>query len=311
MLDLKRLAIFRTVIRRGSFSAAAIELSYTQPAVSHHIAALEAEVGARLLDRRARGLELTPAGAALLKHIDGILAKVGEAEAELAGVLGQRAPQMRVGAFATASATFVAEAVADYRQGHPDAELSLVEGEAPEDMAQLRGRDIDLGVVFDSVAHPLPIPASTRLKPLFEDPMLLALPADHPLASRPQLGIGDLRDDDWIGGAAPDTPCSLILLDMCSEHGYRPRIAFNSGNYQVVRRLVSAGVGVALVPGLGLQNPEPGVVVRRLTDNPRRRVWLAHRVELFRSPGVDELRRILMSAAAAHAAQASPYRDSL
>src|SRR5918999_341238 len=97
MLDVKRLRVLREVAAESSFSAAAQKLGYTQSAVSQQIAALEREAGAMLIERNPRGIRLTDAGEALVRHADGILARLAEAEAELEAIAGLRGGRLRLG----------------------------------------------------------------------------------------------------------------------------------------------------------------------------------------------------------------------
>src|ERR671929_1421087 len=107
MLDVRRLRVLREVAARGSFSAAAEALAYTQSAVSQQIAALEREAGTRLVDRSARGVRLTDAGRALVEHADIILARLSDAEAELEAIAGLRRGHLRLGAFPSAGASVI------------------------------------------------------------------------------------------------------------------------------------------------------------------------------------------------------------
>ncbi|HWF53934.1 MAG TPA: LysR family transcriptional regulator, partial [Solirubrobacteraceae bacterium] len=129
MLNLVRLRVLAEVVRRGSFSAAADALDYTQSAVSQAVARLEAETGATLLIRDRRGVRPTSAGAKLLEHSDAIFAQVQAAEDDLAAVLGVRGGRLRIASFPSAGATLIPQAVAAFRHLHPEVELSLAEGE--------------------------------------------------------------------------------------------------------------------------------------------------------------------------------------
>src|SRR5579863_826344 len=129
MLNLARLNILREVVQRGSFSAAADALDYTQSAVSQAVARLEAETGATLLIRDRRGVRPTSAGATLLEHSDAIFAQVRAAEDDLAALLGLRGGRLRIASFPSAGATLIPQAVALFRRQHPNVELSLAEGE--------------------------------------------------------------------------------------------------------------------------------------------------------------------------------------
>ena len=277
MLDLKRLQVFREIVRRGSFSAAADALNYSQPAVSHHIARLELELGTRVLERARDGVRLTPAGRLLIDHAEVLLARAAEAEDQILAItLGDR-PRVRLGAFATASATIVAEAIGAFRRAAPDVPVTLVEGDPADTLEALRGGHIDVGVVFDDPRHPLRAAPGTKLEHLLEEPMLLTLPRGHRLAAGSPVDLADLANDEFIEGAGEETPVSLILMAACEHAGFEPKIAFNSGNFHVVQELVAIGLGVALVPALALQRPHPGVAVRALDPAPVRRIGVAYR----------------------------------
>src|SRR5579859_5085406 len=134
MLNLGRLRVLSEVVSKGSFSAAAESLSYTQSAVSQAIARLESETGAELVVRDRRGVRPTAAGATLLEHAETIFAAVQAAEDELAAVLGVRGGKLRVASFPSAGATLMPQAVATFRRRYPDVALTLAEGD-PEEIA--------------------------------------------------------------------------------------------------------------------------------------------------------------------------------
>src|SRR4051795_3819370 len=126
MLDVRRMRVLREVAVRGSFSAAAESLSFTQSAISQQIAALEREAGCPLVTRNARGIKLTEAGEALVRHADAILARLAEAEAELEAIAGVRGGRLRLAAFESAAASLMPLAIAAFRADHPRVELSLI-----------------------------------------------------------------------------------------------------------------------------------------------------------------------------------------
>src|SRR5215475_12254314 len=129
MLDVKRMRILKEVAHRGSISAAAEALSYTQSAVSQQIAALEAETGLALLERHPRGVSLTAAGQTLVGHADGILTRLEAAEEAMEAIAGVRGGRLRMASFPSAGATLMPRAIAEFRAAHPGVELSLAEGE--------------------------------------------------------------------------------------------------------------------------------------------------------------------------------------
>src|SRR3954462_6534854 len=179
MLDVRRMRVLREVAVRGSFSAAAEALSFTQSAISQQIAALERETGTTLVQRNARGIRLTEAGEALVRHAEAILARIGEAEAELEAIAGLRGGRLRLASFESAAATLMPLAIAAFRAEHPGVELSLIIAE-PEDSAPLlRSGQIDLALGYDPRIR-AGVDGFARLE-LISDPMFVALPLDHPL----------------------------------------------------------------------------------------------------------------------------------
>src|ERR671920_1340718 len=125
MLDVRRLRVLREVAARGSFSAAAEALAYTQSAVSQQIAALEREAGTTLVERNARGVRLTDAGRALVAHADVILTRLADAEAELEAIAGARGGRVRIVSFPSAGATIAPRAIGRFRERHPGGDVTL------------------------------------------------------------------------------------------------------------------------------------------------------------------------------------------
>ncbi|HEY4824267.1 MAG TPA: LysR substrate-binding domain-containing protein [Solirubrobacteraceae bacterium] len=275
MLNLGRLQVLVEVVSRGSFSAAAQALSYTQSAVSQSIARLEGETGAMLVVRDRRGVRPTAAGATLVAHAEMIFAQVQAAEAELEAVLGVRAGRLRLASFPSAGATLVPLAVARFREAHPQVALTLAEGEPEQIAPRLRAGEFDLALLFEFPGVRERPGAGLHSATLLEDPMHVALPADHPLVSKPAISLGDLGDQHWVQTSA-ESACARHVVRSCLAAGFEPYVAFESDDYDVVQGLVAAGVGVALIPRLALTNVHPGVVVRALAPrSPARKVTVA------------------------------------
>src|SRR5436189_4477589 len=171
MLNVGRLRILKEVAYRGSFSAAADALSYTQSAVSQQIAALEAETGLPLLERHPRGVSLTAAGQTLVAHAEGILARLDSAEAALSAIAGLRGGRLRMASFPTAGATLMPVAIAQFRATYPQVELSLAEGEPDEIVPRLRAGEFDLVLVYEFRGVSEKLGAGMRHFDLLEDPM--------------------------------------------------------------------------------------------------------------------------------------------
>ncbi len=168
--------------------------------------------------------------------------------------------------FPTAGATLMPLAIARFRDVYPDIELTLAEGE-PEDVApRLRAGELDLALLFEFDGETLLGESMTRAE-LFEDPMYLALRADHPLAARQRLRLEDLHEEAWVQTSRA-SPCARHVVRCCHAAGFEPNVAFESDDYQTVQGLVAAGVGVALIPRLALSALRPDVLVRSLDPAP-------------------------------------------
>jgi DNA-binding transcriptional LysR family regulator len=270
MLNVARLKVLDEVARRGSFSAAADALDYTQSAISQQIAALEQETGMTLLQRHPRGVSLTAAGQTLVGHAEGILARLESAEAALGAIAGLRGGRLRMASFPTAGATLMPLAIAAFRARHPDVELTLAEGEPEQIAPRLRAGEIDLALLFEFGAAATGESAADELTrvELLEDPLYLALPREHRLASRRKLRLQDLRDEAWVQTSG-SSPCARHVVRSCHAAGFEPNVAFESDDYQTVQGLVAAGVGVALIPELAL-NPvvREDIAIRALSPRP-------------------------------------------
>src|SRR2546423_15156224 len=257
MLDVKRLKVLREVARTGSFSAAAEELGYTQPAISQQISALEREAGTRLLQRGARGVTLTDAGRSLVDHSDAILARLAAAEEELEAIAGLRGGRLRLASFPPGGATLVPLAIAMFSDRHPDVELSLIEAEPEDSLPALRGGELDVALTFEYSSLPTgaspPLGQDVELTHLLDDPHYVALPLDHPLARRRTLRLEQLADESWsqadCGGL-----CGRMHATVCEAAGFEPRVGFQSDDYNVVQGLVAAGGAVSLIPPLAKRN---------------------------------------------------------
>jgi DNA-binding transcriptional LysR family regulator len=306
MLDVKRLRVLREVAAERSFSAAAQKLGYTQSAVSQQIAALEREAGSTLIERNPRGIRLTEAGEALVRHADKILARLAEAEAELEAIAGLRGGRLRLATFPTAGATLVPRAILAFNQRHPGVELTLTEAEPVDSVPLLMGGELDLALIDDSALTQEAADDDVELIHLLDDPLHLVLPADHRLASRRRVRIADLAGEPWIH-ATQKCACSRHVRNACASAGFEPRVAYESDDCQVVQGLVAAGVGVAMIPALGLVSERSDVVIKSLGPKPPHRKIIAAALSGgYRSPAVAEMLEILRETAAAYQESAQP-----
>jgi molybdate transport repressor ModE-like protein len=300
MLDVRRMRVLREVAQRGSFSAAAEALSFTQSAVSQQIAALEREAGAVLVERNARGVRLTEAGEAVVRHTDAILARLEEAEAELEAIAGLRGGRLRLAAFESAAATVMPLAIARFTKAHPAVELSMTLMEPEDALPAMRAGDIDLAITFGAGRPGDREGDGFDHVHLLEDPMYLVLGADHPLAHRRGVRLADLAGEAWIGGPA-DCECNRLISRACSRAGFDPRIAFETDDYTAVQGFVAAGVGVSIIAELGLRTVRDDIVIRPLgRETPIRQIF-ATVTKGYRSPATAAMLDVLREVGAGHA----------
>jgi DNA-binding transcriptional LysR family regulator len=294
MLDVKRLRILREVATRGSFSAAAEALFLSQSAVSQQVATLEREVGMQLLERTREGTRPTDAGRVLVEHADAAIARLEEAERELAAIAGLEGGEVRIASFPSASATLLTMAVSEFVDRHPKVRLSVTEAEPEESLPRLRAGDIDLAITFDYPAKPGEEERDLERSLLLTESMHVALPAQHELAGRSKVNMSDLSDDVWLSGDAPSS-CGEMVKRACLEAGFEPRVGFESDDYHVLQGFVAAGLGVTLLPDLALPTLRSDIVVLP-TDPPApvRRVWAETR--RTRAAATDALLGVLVEA---------------
>jgi molybdate transport repressor ModE-like protein len=290
MLDIRRLRVLREVARQGSFSGAAEALGYTQPAVSRQVALLEQETGATLLDRRPGGVRLTDAGELLVSHGDAILARLREAEEQLHELLGLRAGKLRMSTLTSAAATLVPLAIAEFRARLPGIELSVSMSDPRSVLSQLRGGDVDLALCNDDSYLELPDIDGVLL---FEEPMLVALPRQHPLGNRKRVRLAELAAERWMLGTAQACPDATRFVRACHAAGFEPQIAFHNDDYTAVLGFVAAGVGAAPVPEMVARHAPPDVRICSLQAVRITRPICALMPAGYRSPATNAMVEIL------------------
>lgn len=243
--------MLREVARCGSFSSAAESLGYTQPAISRHVALLEQETGATLLERLPTGVRLTDAGELLVRHTATILSRLQDAEEELDELLGLRAGKLRMSTLTSAAATIVPWAIVEFRDRLPEVELSVSMVDPYGVLPVLRNGDVDLALCNDESLLEL---SDLDGIVLFEEPMLIALPRGHRLARRKSLKLTDLAQERWMLGTTHACPDAERFIGACRAAGFEPEIAFYNDDYTAILGFVAAGVGVAPVPDMVARN---------------------------------------------------------
>src|SRR5829696_7935958 len=197
MLDPRRLLTFREVANRGSFSRAADALALTQPAVSQQVAALERQLGVRLLDRGPGGPTPTEAGALLLTHADAIAGRLAQADRQLGELVAAERETLRIGAFASALGSVVPAAIVRLREERPELQFEAGESSARDSGAAVADGRLHVAVCFQDATLARHAPDGTDRHELGEEPMLAMLPPGHALAGRERIELGALAEETW------------------------------------------------------------------------------------------------------------------
>jgi DNA-binding transcriptional LysR family regulator len=298
MLDVRRLRVLRSVVTSGSISAAAANLGYTASAVSQQIGVLEREAGIRLLEKAGRGVRPTAAGRLLARHAEEIMGRLTAAENELADLRAGRTGRLSVHYFATAGAALVPPAVAEFTAGYPGVrlDLRLHDPAYTADHAASGEADIQL-IVLPQDAEPQ---RAVTLVHLLDDDYYLVLPRGHRLAGQASVELTDLADDPWVDNEFPPGACRDIMLSAFAAAGFAPNFVVESDDYPTAQGFVAAGLGVTMVPGLGLGTVHPGVVVRSMANpRPVRAIYAAIGESVAGQPAVRGMVDALRAAALA------------
>jgi len=286
MLDATRLRVLVAIAKYGSVTGAAQALNYAQPSISHHIARLEAETGAKLMERAGRGVKLTEAGQLLAERAEEILGRLDAAEAELALHIGTRQDRVRLAAFGSALSTLVAAAAAALRAEHADLAIQLTQAEPAQALRMLKAGETDIALIFRYLrdgAEPATMAAEDRVHDARTSPSdeesNVTIVLDEPVylvsregttrgsaadAGRPGRQVAPsgsdqvLRralllahaDQHWIGA---DEQCTEFAVDLCRSAGFAPEMTTRSASHIAAQALVAAGLGVAILPGLALR----------------------------------------------------------
>ena len=288
-MDLRHLRYFVAVAEELNFTRAAERLHMAQPPLSTQIRALEEEIGAQLFVRDKRRVFLTPAGQELLERARTILQATLHAKTAARhaaeGVIG------RLALAYTASSMFTERlpgAIRRFVGAHPHVELTLHEMASLDQLYALHERTLDVGILRKPDVSP---PDGVSIESWYRTPLVAAMPKDHPLARGAGIRIKDLRDEPLITYPR-DAGIGLYwpIMQLCADAGFRPHIVREAREPSVMIGLVSAGIGIALVPSDTQCIRLAGVAYQRITNKDAvSTLYLAHR------PGTsnDHVRRLL------------------
>ena len=274
MLDPHRLGVFQSVMVTGSVQEAADNLRMTPSAVSQHIAALQRQTGLDLFDRVGRGIVPTAAAEALIAQTETVLQQWHRLDDYVADLRDGRTGRLVLGYFPSAGSTLLPSIVRQITAEFPDLVVELVLTEVG---ARSTIPDIDVAMDHtENTRRP-----GYRKVPLTEDPYILAVHHEHPLARRRAVTLTDLKGEGWVSNDSFANPGHRIVLAACAAKGFTPRFTVQAQDHHSALGFVAAGVGITVLPRLAARIIPDGVVRVRITDPPVRQL-----VAMVREGGV-------------------------
>ncbi|MQA27763.1 MAG: LysR family transcriptional regulator [Micromonosporaceae bacterium] len=250
-VDMRRLHVLRMVAQHGTVTAAATAVHLTPSAVSHQLRQLAHEVGVALLEPNGRRVRLTAAGESLVAYADTLHADWERARGELAAHAADGgAGVLRMCGYPTVIAALLAPAAKALAETHPRLTVRITEAESDGGFDLLLAGEADIAIVVPGGETPPLDDPKFDQRPLLEEPLDLFVPADHPLAGKPDVELIDAAHEPWIIPAPGSSDCAQLVSTACTAAGFSPRIVHQAKDVLAVAALVASGLGVALEPRL-------------------------------------------------------------
>lgn len=242
-MELRNLRAFIQVVEQGGFSAAAKVMGTTQPTVSKAINQLEHDCGAPLLDRLGRSVRMTPAGEMVYRRGVTMLVERENLLGDLADLKGLKRGQLKMGIPPLGSAPLFASLISEYHKRYPEIEIQLREEGSHRLKEAVLSGEIELG------ASLLPVGEEFDSQKMRDDPIMVIVPAGHPLAIANSLKLVQLANIPFILFEAGFALNSLIL-DACQGRGFTPIESTRSSHSDFITALVASGLGIGFLPKL-------------------------------------------------------------
>lgn len=266
-MELRHLRYFVAVAEELHFRKAAEKLHIVQPALSKQISSLEAELGIRLLDRDRRHVTLTEAGRTFLDEAIAVLALADGAKARAQAVSEGTIGHLSMGFIQPALADIIPRSLRRFRAAYPDVHIRLSELTSRRALELIGSGDVHCAITRLPV-EPRP---GILYEPISTEDVVMALPADHPLAERESLSLGELADDDIILiDRRVEPQLHDYYVSLCNEAGFSPRVAQEVNSTWVSTGLIASGLGVGFVPSSAMLAPQKGVAFVPIEDSPAR-----------------------------------------
>src|SRR5215470_9082784 len=264
-----QLRAFLVALEEGSLNRAALRLRMSQSALSRQMQVLENEIGGALLERTAAGIRPTDAGYALAKSLPRVLEDYDAAIEEARRLARGQRDLIRLGYLGSAAQMFLDPALSAMRRSHPEIKVKLLDLSPGEQIAALRKGEIDLALIGQEGAL---LSTEFYTQKLTTLPLVAVMPADHPLASKRQISLKELRDERFISATEEDLPGrNRWITQLCRRAGFRPKFVQEAVSVSNMFTLIVSEGAVALIPSYLKHFPVAGVAMVELLD--RKATW--------------------------------------
>lgn len=254
-MDIRHLLYFSEVARLKSFTKASQTLHITQPSISKTIRLLEEDLGVTLLDRSGRQVELTDAGKAVWKQSQSIITSFQNLNSALADVMNLQKGNLVIGLPPMVGKSFFPRAIGQFSRIYPDINIQLLEVGSKRVESGVEDGSLELGVVM------LPVKENTfEFFSFVEDPLMLLVDPDNPLAAKPVVDFADLANQSFVQ-YREDFALHDRIWERCVQSGFEPRIICESSQWDFMVEMVSAKLGIALLPKRICRELDPKLVI--------------------------------------------------
>jgi LysR family hydrogen peroxide-inducible transcriptional activator len=274
-MELHQLRYFIAVARLRNFSRAADHCHVSQPSLSQQIMKLEDELGERLLERTKRKVEVTPAGELFLEHAARVADEIELAREAVRDVRALVRGRVILGVLPTIAPYFLPTRLRAFSQRFPGIEVVVTEDTTAQLAQAVLDKQIDLALVSPPVTG-----RGLLLEKLFDEELLVVVPADHRLASKPKISLQNLKDERFI--LMHESHClSGQALRFCHGQGVAPNVNFRSAQIETILAFVTSGHGVSIVPAMAKRESLfPGIRYKSFSGRgPRRDIGVLRRLD--------------------------------
>lgn len=259
-IELRHLRYFVAVAQELNFGRAAKRLKITQPSLSRQIQKLERELAVKLFERLPSQIQLTQAGELFLVEAQQILAKVEQGIKVIQRANRGEIGQLKIGFQGSAVYDLIPNSIRAFRSSFPNVDVMIQLMGTKEQISALENNQLDLGFVVPPIHH-----RNLMVETIFQEPIVVVLPENHPLANKTEITIADLGDEPLIL-ASRDRGCGLFeqIFNLYYQADLRPNIIYAAREMQVMLGFVAAGMGISLLPAYVQSLQRLGIVYRSL-----------------------------------------------